>query len=166
MQLEAPQEIADLLSDIVTECTGLLGDGLVGIYLHGSLAMGSFNPSLSDVDFLVVTKNKLTPEKRKELAQAMIRLSPHAPRKGLEMSVITQGELLDFKHPTPYEFHFSTDWIERYQDGSFDFWQENLVDGDLAAHLIIIKARGMVLYGQAIDAVFPDIPEEHYTDSI
>src|SRR5215469_6682092 len=100
MQLEAPHEILQLLSDIVTECRCLLGDDLVGIYLHGSLAMGCFNPDASDVDFLVVTKTKLPPEKRKELAQAMIRLSAHAPRKGLEMSVITQGELLDFKHPT------------------------------------------------------------------
>src|SRR5262249_42910570 len=101
MQLEVPQEITHLLSDIVTECAGLLGNNLVGIYLHGSLAMGSFNPDLSDVDFLAVTKSKLTPSQRKEFAQTMIRLSVHAPRKGLEMSVITQSELLDFRHPTP-----------------------------------------------------------------
>jgi predicted nucleotidyltransferase len=166
MQLEAPQEIAHLLSDIVTECTGVLGNSLVGMYLHGSLAMGSFNPDSSDVDFLVVTKNKLTPKKRKELAKAMIRLSEHAPRKGLEMSVITQGELLDFKHPTPYEFHFSTGWIDQCRNDTFDYSKDNLVDGDLAAHLTIIKARGRVLYGQAIDAVFPDIPQQHYRDAI
>jgi predicted nucleotidyltransferase len=166
MQLEAPQEIAQLLSDIVTHCTGLLGDTLVGIYLHGSLAMGSFNPDSSDVDFLVVTKTTLTPEKRKELAQAMIRLSEHAPHKGLEMSVITERELLDFKHPMPYEFHFSNRWIEQYRDDTFDYAQDNLVDGDLAAHLTIIKARGRVLYGQPIDAVFPDIHQQYYIASI
>src|SRR6516164_54761 len=157
MQLEAPQEISQLLSDIVTECTGLLGDNLVGMYLHGSLAMGSFNPDASDVDFLVVTKTKLTAEKRHEIARAMIRLSEHAPPKGLEMSVITQAELLDFKHPTPYEFHFGSEWIEQYRNDAFDYSKDNLVDGDMAAHLTIIKARGVVLYGDAIDAVFPDI---------
>jgi predicted nucleotidyltransferase len=166
MQLEAPQDIVQLLNDIVTECTRLLGGNLIGIYLHGSLAMGSFNPDASDVDFLVVTKTNLTPEKRKELAQAMIRLSAHAPHKGLEMSVVTQEVLRDFKHPTPYEFHFGNEWIERYQNDMFDYAQENRVDGDLAAHATIIKARGIVLYGRAIDAIFPDIPEQHYTDSI
>ena len=151
MQLEVPKEISQLLSDIVTHCTGLLGENLVGIYLHGSLAMGSFNPDSSDVDFLVVTKTPLTPEKRKELAQAMIRLSEHAPPKGLEMSVITQEVLRDFTHPTPYEFHFSNEWIERYRNDTFDYAEDSMVDGDLAAHFTIIKARGLVLSGKAID---------------
>ena len=166
MQLEAPQEISQLLSDIITECTVWLGDNLVGVYLHGSLAMGSFNPDASDIDFLVVTNTTLSPKERKELAQAMIRLAEKAPPKGLEMSVIARGELLDFKHPTPFEFHFSNDWRERYQNDTFDYAQENLVDGDLAAHLTIIKARGIALYGQPIDAVFPDIPKQHYIASI
>jgi predicted nucleotidyltransferase len=166
MQLEAPQEISQLLSAIVTQCTSLLGDNLVGMYLHGSLAMGSFNPDSSDVDFLVVTKHQLTPAKRREMAQCMLRLSERAPRKGLEMSVITQEVLRDFKHPTPYEFHFSNEWKERYRNDTVDYSKDDLVDGDLAAHFTITKARGLVLSGKAIDAVFPDIPEQHYTASI
>jgi predicted nucleotidyltransferase len=166
MQPQASPEISQLLSDIVTEFTGLLGDDLVGVYLHGSLAMGCFNPDASDVDFLIVTNNKLTPEKRREIAKAMLRLSVHAPRKGLEMSVITERELLDVQHPSPYEFHFSTAWLEQYRNDTFDYSRDNLVDGDLAAHLTIVKARGIVLYGQAIDALFPDIPKHYYRDSI
>jgi predicted nucleotidyltransferase len=166
MQLETSPEISQLLSDLVAECTDLLGDNLVGIYLHGSLAMGCFNPDSSDVDFLVVSSDRLTPEKRRETAKAMLRLSEHAPPKGLEMSVITERELLDVKHPTPFEFHFSTAWIEQYRNDTFDYSRDNLVDGDLAAHLTIIKVRGIVLYGQAIDALFPDIPEHYYRDSI
>src|SRR5215469_11488703 len=158
MQLEAPQEILQLLSDIVTQCKSLLGNNLVGIYLHGSLAMGVFNPDASDVDFLVVTRHQLTPTKRREIAQSMMKLSRRAPRKGLEMSVITEEVLREFKHPTPFEFHFGNEWIERYRNDTVDYSRDDLVDSDLAAHLTIIKARGRVLYGQAIDAVFPDIP--------
>ena len=37
-----------------------LGDNLVGIYLHGSLAMGRFNPDTSDIDLSLVVADKLT----------------------------------------------------------------------------------------------------------
>jgi streptomycin 3"-adenylyltransferase len=82
------------------------------------------------------------------------------------MSVITEHELLDFKHPTPYEFHFGSNLVEQYTNDTFDYSRDNLVDGDLAAHLTIVKARGIALCGQEIDAVFPDIPEHYYRDSI
>jgi predicted nucleotidyltransferase len=34
-------------------------ENLIGVYLHSSIAMGCFNPSRSDIDLLVVVKNKL-----------------------------------------------------------------------------------------------------------
>lgn len=37
----------------------LLGDRLVGLYLHGSLALGDFDPATSDVDLLVATRDEL-----------------------------------------------------------------------------------------------------------
>src|SRR4051812_32518722 len=33
----------------------ILDNNLVGFYIHGSLAMGGFNPKSSDIDILVVT---------------------------------------------------------------------------------------------------------------
>jgi predicted nucleotidyltransferase len=36
-----------------------LGDALAGIYIHGSVALGSFDPEQSDVDFLVATNGEL-----------------------------------------------------------------------------------------------------------
>ena len=38
-----------------------LGGGLVGLYLHGSLALGDFFPPASDVDFHVATAGPLDP---------------------------------------------------------------------------------------------------------
>src|SRR5215469_10085390 len=100
MELAAPQRITHLLDEIVAEFKHLLGENLVGVYLHGSLAMGSFNPDSSDIDFLVVAKEKLPPQKRGEVAVTMIGLSEKAPAKGLEMSILTIGALRDFRYPT------------------------------------------------------------------
>jgi streptomycin 3"-adenylyltransferase len=166
MNLQAPPHVTQLLNDIVAELRHLLGTHLVGVYVHGSLAMGCFNPHLSDIDFLAVTDSKLRPEQRKALASVMIKLAERAPAKGLEMSILTTEALTSFRHPTPYEFHFSNSWRERYTHGQFDFADDHKVDADLAAHLTITRERGITLYGQPIELVVPDIPTRYYTESI
>ncbi len=40
-----------------TELQRLLGHDLLGIYLHGSLALGGFHPTRSDIDVVVLTGN-------------------------------------------------------------------------------------------------------------
>jgi hypothetical protein len=45
------------LTDGVAEA---LGDGLVGLYVHGSLGLGDFDPASSDVDVLVATAEPLS----------------------------------------------------------------------------------------------------------
>jgi predicted nucleotidyltransferase len=166
MNLQAPAHVTHLLDEIVDSMKRLLGTNLVGMYLHGSLAMGSFNPDLSDIDFLVVTETKLSLETRRSLANTLMELTAHAPAKGLEMSVLTVDALRNFKYPTPYEFHSSIVWLERYQKGEVDFTDNDKVDADLAAHLTVTKARGVTLYGEPLETVFPDIPPRHYTESI
>jgi streptomycin 3"-adenylyltransferase len=166
MELAAPQHITHLLDEIVAAFKHLLGENLVGVYLHGSLAMGSFNPDSSDIDFLVIAKDKLPPQKRSEVAVTMIELSEKAPAKGLEMSILTVDALRDFRYPTPYDFHFSQSWLDRYKRDEVDLSQEDRVDADLAAHLSVTKARGITLYGPPIETVFPDIPSKHYLASI
>jgi predicted nucleotidyltransferase len=166
MNLQAPPHVTRLLNDIVAELRHLLGIRMVGVYVHGSLAMGCFNPDVSDIDFLVVTKSRLTPEQRKALASVMIKLAERAPAKGLEMSVLTTEALTNFRHPTPYEFHFSNSWRERYTHGQIDFADDHKVDADLAAHLTITRVRGVTLYGQPIELVVPNIQTRYYTASI
>ncbi|HJW82735.1 MAG TPA: hypothetical protein VJ754_00380, partial [Anaerolineae bacterium] len=45
-------QVDDLLAGLHT----ILGENLVGVYLHGSLALGCFNPAQSGVDLLVVRR--------------------------------------------------------------------------------------------------------------
>lgn len=51
-----------------------LSQSLVGIYLHGSLAMGCFTPQQSDIDLLVIVKEKLPKDTYKIIAREIIRL--------------------------------------------------------------------------------------------
>jgi predicted nucleotidyltransferase len=62
---------------------------LVGVYLHGSAAMGAFVPTRSDVDVLVVAQGPLSAPTKAAVADALSESSLPCPDVGLEMSVVT-----------------------------------------------------------------------------
>jgi predicted nucleotidyltransferase len=156
------------LLDKIAECYGdILKDNLVGIYVHGSIAMKCFNWNKSDVDFIVVVNEKLSQDIKLKLMEAIIALNAYAPPKGLEMSIVLKKHCEDFKYPTPFELHFSNMHIDWYK-GNAGYYCENMQgeDKDLAAHFTIIKKFGIVWLGQSIEEVFGTIPKYNYLDSI
>lgn len=158
-----PSPIKKDLDQLVTYFQKTLNENLLGIYLHGSAAMGSYNAESSDIDILVVTQDKLSQEKKTELSLAMLSLS--TPTRKYELSIITQSSLENFQYPTPYEFHYSEEWREKYQNKEENFSLDR-TDPDLAAHLLITKKRGICLFGKPIENLFPEIPKNAYVDSI
>jgi predicted nucleotidyltransferase len=55
--------------DFVSKLSEMLGSNLVGVYLHGSLAMGCFNPHASDIDVLVITQRRVGRKKLQQTAR-------------------------------------------------------------------------------------------------
>ena len=47
------------LQILLDNVRAILGDYFIGMYLYGSLATGDFDANRSDIDFLVVTREKL-----------------------------------------------------------------------------------------------------------
>ncbi|WP_257007081.1 nucleotidyltransferase domain-containing protein [Shouchella clausii] len=65
-----------------------LSGSLIGIYLHGSMAMGCFNPLQSDVDILAVVKEKLSVDTYRKIANKLIRLEEEWKMvRGFEISI-------------------------------------------------------------------------------
>jgi hypothetical protein len=62
-------EIDALAHSLLGSLREVLGTGFVGLYLHGSLAYGGFDPTTSDVDFLVVTSAPVAGEALAGLAE-------------------------------------------------------------------------------------------------
>jgi len=157
----------DILLKIISErYQGLLGDNLVGIYIHGSIAFGCFNWDRSDIDFLVVVENPISKEIKLELLSVLEELCEQAPEKGFEMSVVLNEYCKKFIYPTPYELHFSNDWrLDKYLQNPLLLCNIE-TDNDLAAHFTVIKNVGLVLYGEPIVEIFGNVPEEDYLDSI
>lgn len=154
------------LQKVISE---IINGDLIGIYIHGSLAMGGFNPNSSDIDILVVTNNPMTVETKRELAKFFLMYS-NSPYP-VEISVLNNEQLKDWQHPCPYDFHYSEFWRERYVNdllsGTYKFLNSDFnTDEDLAAHITITNNRGICVIGKPIGEVFPVIPTSDYLSSI
>ena len=158
------QELLDKLAEYSCD---IFKKNLVGIYLHGSIAMGCFNPMKSDLDILVVVENAITDLQKKRFMEVIVDLNDNAPAKGIEMSVVRRAYCKNFIYPTPFDLHFSNMHLNWYKNNPTEYLEKmNGTDHDLAAHFVITKNRGIVLYGESISDVFGEIPSESYLDSI
>lgn len=160
-----PIEIQELLNQAKEGYINILKDELVGIYIHGSLAMGCFNPKSSDIDFLVVVREKLDLRTKEEIIGLLLELSEIAPAKGLEMSIILQSELDNLKYPTPFELHYGDVLKEKYENDPGYMCGDD-EDPDLVAHITVTINRGFCLYGEPIKKVFKPVPELYYIDAL
>lgn len=157
----------DLLDSITLAAEDILSELLTGVYLHGSLAMGCFNPAKSDIDLILVINGEMTDWRKRQFMERVVELNAHAPAKGLELSVVTEEVCRDFVYPTPFELHFSPAHLQWWQQDPEGYIQRMKgTDPDLAAHFTIIRKYGIALKGAAVEEVFGPVPEEAYLDSI
>lgn len=49
-----------LLDEIVEQSRQIFGEELIGVYLHGSMAMGCFHADKSDIDLIFVIRDRIT----------------------------------------------------------------------------------------------------------
>jgi predicted nucleotidyltransferase len=159
------------LDRVVTLFAELLDDRLVGVYLHGSLAMHCFNPETSDVDLLVVVKRELTDDLRKNIISKLLICEAESYEEKIigrphvmEMSIVLECYLENFVYPTPFELHY---FHQRYlMDEKYICGGEGFTDPDLAGHIVVTYHRGITLYGCEIKHVFRPINSCYYIESI
>lgn len=160
--------VQDQLETVVSRFHEILKTNLVGVYLHGSLALGCFNFRRSDIDLLVLTRRALTPRVRVTVARALLTLS-RSPAP-VELSILKRTDLRPWRHPCPYDFHFSESWRGNFEhflsDPAHTWAAPESGDPDLAGHITVLRARGKVLYGPPIEKIFPEVPRVDFLDSI
>ncbi|MHB8576550.1 MAG: nucleotidyltransferase domain-containing protein, partial [Dehalococcoidia bacterium] len=108
---DAPAGVRAQVAGLIDAAGALLGSSFSGAYLHGSLAMGCFNPARSDIDLLIVSERSLLRDTKLGLVQSLLdRSGLPAP---IEISFLSNADLHPWRYPTPYQLHFSETWRER-----------------------------------------------------
>ena len=114
-------DINAVLQMLLTGVRAVLDNYFIGLYLHGSLAMGDFDPGHSDIDFLVVTTRELPLKLIADLEAMHNRIlnSGLKRAKKLDGSYISKKALWRYNPddtPRPYvdegKFFVSRDGIE------------------------------------------------------
>jgi streptomycin 3"-adenylyltransferase len=120
------------------EATAVLGERLVGAYAHGSLLLGGYLPTRSDIDVLVVVADPLSPAEQADLAARLSEDALPCPAVGLELSVVLTSVAAAPTARPAFELHVTTAPDDR-----------KVVDGhghpgdlDLVLHFAVCLALG------------------------
>ncbi len=156
--LNCPPDVRLQVDKLAAGFHKLLADNLVGIYLHGSLATSCFNPTVSDIDILVVTHDAVAVNTRPLLDRLLLQIDKKPCP--FELSILTWSDIHPWRYPTPYELNYNEHRIQWREPGG------ELYDEDLAAHITVTHQRGVCLRGAPIADIFPIVPAADYRASI
>ncbi|WP_179134592.1 aminoglycoside adenylyltransferase domain-containing protein [Oceanobacillus timonensis] len=163
--LKFPKSIQAFLDNLLAEIKQITGSLFIGCYVHGSLAMGGFQPENSDIDLLVVL-NKTLDEKQKQQLAALFLNKSNNPYP-IEISFLLENRLKKWEHPFPYIFHFSEDWRKQIEKNKNQVIEKNEgKDADLAAHIAVLMNRGITLECPQASSIFPAVPRSDFIASI
>src|SRR5437660_2125065 len=87
------------VNTLQTELQRLLSQNLLGVYLHGSLALGGFQPGRSDIDVIVVTAHRMDLEAKRRCIELLLRISKMP--SPLDIRFLVEQDLFPFQHPLP-----------------------------------------------------------------
>jgi hypothetical protein len=145
-------EVNALLQELLARARAVLGECFVGLYVHGSVASGDFEPQRSDIDFLVVTVDEL-PAKMLPALQAM-HARIHA--SGMKWATKLEGSYIPRQALRRYDPAHALHPALRV-DGTFDV-DAHGADWVIQRH--VIREQGIAVAGPdprtLIDPVPPD----------
>jgi hypothetical protein len=151
-------EVNAILARLLQNVRDILGDQFVGLYIHGSLASGDFNPETSDIDFVVVTEAPVTAMVFSALREMHTRLFSDGMAwvQKLEGAYIPRDDLRrqDPAHaPLPWlgvDGHFALEGLGR--EWTIQRW--------------ILREKGIVIIGPPLKSLIDPINSEELREAV
>lgn len=100
-------------AEVVGIVHDVLGDSLVGAYLHGSAALGGLRPT-SDIDVLVVIDRETGIEERRAIVDRLLGISGRRAYRGsgrpVELTIAVASQIRPWRYPPRAEFQYG-EWL-------------------------------------------------------
>jgi streptomycin 3"-adenylyltransferase len=145
------------LDAVVRVVLEVLGEQLVGIYLHGSTARDGMRPH-SDLDVLVVSAARLSEAQRADLVRGLLAISGRwgdAETRPIELTVVAQPEVRPWRYAPRMELQYG-EWLRAaFQRGEIPPAEAN---PDLAPLLTMARQANRPVFGPPATVVLDEVP--------
>jgi aminoglycoside 9-adenylyltransferase len=153
---EFPQEAKQAFNIIQK----LLGKTVVAVYLFGSTVVGGLRPQ-SDVDVLVVAKERLSENTRKKFVSRLMKVSGKVADDGsarpLELTVINFSDVVPWRCPPKSELVYG-EWLrKKFKKNQIP---EPEPDPDLAIILTKLRKNSIPMLGPLASELLEPVPIE------
>jgi predicted nucleotidyltransferase len=138
--------------DVAAACSALLGDRLVTVVVHGSLALDSFAPGRSDVDVLAVVETPLGDDEIAAFPALVARIEPSVR---IDLRVVTRAVAASPTPAPPLELY-----VGLHPPAEPEIETRVAGERDLAVELSIVRAAGRALVGAEPRDVVGAVPSE------
>jgi len=146
------------LDALVALVRDVLGDELLGAYLHGSSGTGRLQPT-SDTDVLVVTAAPMSAAQRGGLVAGILPLSGQRATGGrarpVELTVVVASDLRPWRYPPVEDFLYGEWERAAYEAGTLPVRREN---ADLATLVTMALAADRPLLGPPPASLLDPVP--------
>lgn len=141
------KEIERYLSDVHYVLHKMLRDNLVGLYLHGSLAMGAFLPTKSDIDIIATLNRPLSDVQREELRHVSSEVLLPSAASGLDLTLLTTEAA---RHPTEDSSWEAAIQVRRSHHSQQAQMRER-ADPFLFIDVAVVRKHGVTIAGPSAD---------------
>jgi predicted nucleotidyltransferase len=156
-----PASVSTQVSAVIEQLTVYLYKNISSVFLHGSLSFGCFNPNVSDIDLMVIIKESIALDIKRQIIEYLLKISREP--SPIEMTFVTENQIEQWQHPCPFDLHFCEKWrlvLENELDnGEWLNWDaEQYFDEFLTSHFTFIKQRGICLWNDGGHHKLPTVP--------
>lgn len=160
--------MTDQLQRLTGGVQSILGDNLVGIYLHGSAVIDGPYPT-SDLDVLVVVHRRTSADDKRALLDVLRassgRTAEPGPDRPIELDIVVQSEIRPWRYPPPFDFHYDEQIRDRFDAGELEPWDEP-TNVDLASIIRMALAGESSIVGPPPSEVLDPPPRGDLVDAL
>jgi streptomycin 3"-adenylyltransferase len=155
---------AQLVAGELEQC---LGADLVGLYLHGSAALGELG-RWSDLDLVAIVCRPLDTNASGRITEVLLASSVGYERTGsarpIELDVVLPSAFEPWRRRTPVELHYDESLRTAIERGDLTPWDGD--SDDMAANAPTLLAAGIALVGPPVQEVVPAIPDAVFRQAV